>query len=190
MGAADLDDAGERVFLVAQRVMKPAQCRNKIGRDPRRRGDMHCGRERVVRRLAHIDVIVGMNRLLGAEFAAEHLVGAVGDHLIEIHIGLGAGAGLPDDKGKMIVELAVDHLARGASDGAGAALVDQSQFAIGFGGRQLDDAERANDVHRHPVMADAEILPGAFGLRAPVAIGGNLDRTEAVGLGARGSGSR
>ena len=90
----------------------------------------------------------------------------------------------------MIVELALDHLARGADDGAGAALVEQAEFAIGLRRRKLDDAERVNDRHRHPVLADAEILPGPFGLRAPVAIGGNIDRTEAVGLGARGSGLR
>ncbi len=90
----------------------------------------------------------------------------------------------------MIVELAVDHLARGAGDDADAALVDQPELAIGLCGSKFDDAERTNDGHRHPVMADAEILSAAFGLRAPVAIGGNLDRTEAVGLGARGRGSR
>ncbi len=86
-----------------------------------------------------------MNRRFGAELAAKQFVGAVGDHLVEVHVGLGAGAGLPDHQRKMIVELAVDHLARGADDGAGAALVDQPQFAIGFGRRELDDAERVND---------------------------------------------
>ena len=83
----------------------------------------------------------------------------------------------------MIVELAVDHFARGADDRAGAALVEQAEFAVGLGRGELDDAERANDRHRHPIVADAEVLPLPFGLRAPVAIGGNLDRTEAVGLG-------
>src|SRR5665213_1821684 len=131
-----------------------------------------------------------MNRLLGAELAAQQFVGAVGDHLIQIHVGLGAGSGLPHHQRKLIVELAVDHLARGADDGAGPALVEQTQFAVGFGGGELDDAERANDRHRHPVMADAEILPRTFGLRAPVPVGGNLDRTETVGLGAGGWGSR
>ena len=84
----------------------------------------------------------------------------------------------------MIVELSVDHLARGADDGTRPALVDQAEFAVGFGGGELDDAERANNRHRHPVVADAEILPAAFGLRAPVAVGRNLDSTEAVGLDA------
>src|SRR3984957_15697238 len=47
-----------------------------------------------------------------------------------------------------------------------------------------------DDFHRHPVMADAEIPPRPLGLRAPVAVGGHLDRTEAVGLGARRTGLR
>src|SRR5258705_8575957 len=129
-----------------------------------------------------------MDRLLGAELAAEQFAGAIGDHLVEIHVGLRAGSGLPDDKGKMIVELALDHLARGADDGAGAALVEQTKFAIGFRRCELDDAERTNDRHRHPVMADTEILPRSLRLRAPVAIGGNLDRTEAVGFRTRRTG--
>ena len=67
----------------------------------------------------------------------------------------------------MIVELAVDHLARGADDGAGAPLVQQAQFAIGFRRGQLDDAKRVDDRHRHPVMADAEILPAERSVCAP-----------------------
>ncbi len=65
-----------------------------------------------------------MNRLLGAELAAEQFVGAVRDHLVEIHVGLRAGSGLPHHQREMIVELAVDHLARGADDGAGAAAIE------------------------------------------------------------------
>jgi hypothetical protein len=41
-----------------------------------------------------------------------------------------------------------------------------------------------DDRDRHPVLADTEILPAAFGLRAPIAIGGDVDRTETIGLGA------
>ena len=52
-----------------------------------------------------------MNGLLGAEFAAENLVGAIGDHLVQIHVRLRAGAGLPDHQRKMIIEAAVDNFA-------------------------------------------------------------------------------
>ena len=127
-----------------------------------------------------------MHRLLGAELAAEQFVGAVGDHLVEVHVGLGAGAGLPDHQREMIVELALDHLAGGADDGAGAARIEQAEFPVGLRGGELDDAERMDDRHRHAVLADLEVLPRAFGLRAPIAIGGNVDRTETVGLAAGG----
>ena len=80
-------------------------------------GDVHGGRIGVVRRLAHIHMVVGMDRRFGAETAAQHLDGAVGDDLIGVHIGLGAGAGLPDGQGKVIVELAVDHFLGGSDDG-------------------------------------------------------------------------
>ena len=127
-----------------------------------------------------------MHRFLGAEFAAENLVGAVGDHLVEVHVGLGAGAGLPDHKRKMIVELAFDHLARGADDGAGAACIEQAEFPVGLGGSEFDDAERMDDGDRHAIMADLEVLARTLGLCAPVAVGGNVDRAEAVALAAGG----
>src|SRR3981081_1728156 len=111
-----------------------------------------------------------MHRLLGAELSAEEFVGPIGDHLCWVHFGLGPGAGLPYHQRKMIVELALDHLARRADDGAGATLVDQPEFAIGFGGGQLDDGQRTNDFDRHAVVADPEILPGTLSLSAPIAI--------------------
>ncbi len=113
-------------------------------RDLLGRGDVHRGREAVVRRLAHVDVIVRMHRRFRAELAAEHLVGAVGDHLVDVHVGLGAGAGLPDHQREMIVELAVDHLLRGLDDGARAPRVEQLERMIDLGRGALDDAERAD----------------------------------------------
>src|SRR5258708_6445049 len=41
-----------------------------------------------------------------------------------------------------------------------------------------------NDRKRHAFGADAEILPGAFGLRAPVFVGGDFDRPKTVGFDA------
>ena len=121
-----------------------------------------------------------MHRRLGAELAAEHLVGAVGDHLVDVHVGLGAGAGLPDHQREMIVELAVDHLlARPGRSRACASCVEIAERVIDLGGGALDDAERADQRQRHALGADAEILPRALGLGAPVAVGRHLDRAEA-----------
>ena len=68
-----------------------------------------------------------MDRRFRAERAAEQLVGAVGDHLVDVHVGLGAGAGLPHDQRELIVELAVDDLLRGLDDGLGAARVERAK---------------------------------------------------------------
>ena len=158
VGAADLDDPRERPGLFLQRVLQMRQRRIEQSRDLLGRGDVHRGREAVVRRLAHVDVIVRMHRRLRAELAAEQLVGAVGDHLVDVHVGLGAGAGLPDHQREMIVELAVDHLLGGRDDGAHAARVEQLERMIDLGGGALDDAERADQGPRHALGADAEVF--------------------------------
>ena len=61
-------------------------------------GNVHHGRERVVGGLAMINVVVRMDRLLRAHHAAGELDRAIGDDLVGVHVGLGAGAGLEDDK--------------------------------------------------------------------------------------------
>jgi len=66
------------------------------------------------------------------------------------------------------------------------AAIEQAEFAIGFGGGEFDHRQRVDDRHRHSVMTDAEVAPGTFGLRPPIAIGGDVDRPKTVGLGAGG----
>ena len=103
--------------------------------------DVHGGRKGVVRRLAHVDVVVRMHRRLGAELAAEQLVGAVGDDLVDVHVGLGAGAGLPDHQREMVVELAVDDLVRRrATIACARRRVEQAELVVDLGGGALDDA--------------------------------------------------
>ena len=184
VGAADLDDGTEFFGLRLQRGLQMCQRRQQPLRDFFRRRDMHRGREAVVRRLAHIDVIVGMDRRFLAALAAEHFVGAVGDHLVDVHVGLGAGAGLPHRQREMIVELAVDDLLRRLHDGLCAARIERSERQIGFRRGALDDGERADDRARHALLADAEIIARALGLRAPVAVRRHFDRAERIGFGA------
>ena len=48
--------------------------------------------------------------------AAGEFDGAIGDHLVGVHVGLRAAAGLPDAKRKLVVEFAGDHFVGGLSD--------------------------------------------------------------------------
>ena len=148
------------------------------------RGDVHRGREGVVGGLAAVDVVVGMHRRLAAALAAEQLVGAAGDHLVGVHVGLGARAGLPDHERELVVELAVDHLLRGLADRLGELGIELAEPHVDPGRRELDDAERADQRRRHALAADLEVLQRALGLGAPVAVGLDLDRAERVGLDA------
>ncbi len=119
VGAADLDDlapfvgfaldgGGEQGGFGQQRLLDFLDC-----------GDVHGRREGVVGGLGHIDMVIGVHRLLGAELAVSHLDSAVRQHLIHVHVGLGAGAGLPDEKREVLVQLAGNHLIGGLRDQVG-----------------------------------------------------------------------
>src|SRR5215472_14170129 len=127
-----------------------------------------------------------MDRALGPARLAEDLVGAVGDHLVGVHVRLGAGTGLPDRERELGVELAVDDLLRGRDDRRALLRIELAHRHVGLGAGALDDAERAHDRQRLLLPADLEVLQRALGLRAPIVLGRDLDRPEGVGLGAGG----
>ncbi len=119
--------------------------------------DMHGGGEAVVRRLAQIDVVIGVDRRLAAERAAEKLIGAIGDHLVHVHVGLRARSGLPHDQREMTIELAGDDLVGDLDDRPGAPRVEHSEFEIGFRGCPFDDRKRYDHRVRHPLLANSEV---------------------------------
>ena len=58
-----------------------------------------------------------------AQLFTGKLVGAVGDDLVGVHVGLRAGARLPDHQREMVVQFAVDDL--------GGGLLDDGELFIG-----------------------------------------------------------
>ena len=164
--------------------MKVLQRRDQVVDHLLGAGDMHRRRVGVVRRLAHIAVVVGMDRRLRPHLAAEDFDRPVRDHFIGVHVRLRAGPGLPDNEGKVIVELAGDHLIRRLDDGLADLRIKASERHVGFGRGTLDDPERTHHRPRLLFPADLEIAEGTLGLRAPIAVGGNLDRAKCVGFGA------
>ena len=84
----------------------------------------------------------------------------------------------------MIVELALDDFLGGLHHQPGFLGRELAEFLVDFGAGALEQAEGADDGARHPIESDREVQQRALGLRAPVAIGGDLDRAHAVGFGA------
>ena len=125
-----------------------------------------------------------MHRGFAAALSRQHLVRPAGDHLIGIHIGLGAGAGLPDHQRELLVELAGGDFRRGGGDGLADLGVEGAQLHIGLGSRLLQQAEGMDQGQRHALPADAEVLQRALGLGAPIMRHGHRDLAHGIGLDA------
>ena len=74
--------------------------------------------------MRHVNVIVGVNRCLAAERRACELAAPVGDHLVDVHVELGAAAGHPDMQRKVVVMLAAEYLLAGLDNQVAAFVVD------------------------------------------------------------------
>ena len=128
-------------------------------------------------------MVVRVDGVTGAAFAAEHLDCAVGDHLVGVHVGRGAGAGLEDVDDELVVVPAVGYLGRGLADGVGEVLVEQTEIGVDLGRRELDLADSANEGTWKAKIADGEVLDGPHGLCAVVGIRGDLELAHGVPLG-------
>ena len=179
---ADLDDVGPRLGLVRQRVAQRPHRREQGADDLLGRGDVHGGREGVVRRLRHVHVIVGVDRGLGPELATGPLDGAVGDDLVGVHVGLGAAAGLPHPKGELAVERARRDLPGGLDDELRELRVQFAELGVGPRRGLLQDPEATDHRPRHGVGPDREMDERARRLGSPVVIGGDLDGSHGVRL--------
>src|SRR5207302_318187 len=83
----------------------------------------------VVRGLALVDVVVGMDEALLSALAAEELARAVGEHFVHVHVGLRPRAGLPDGEREFALVLALDDLVGRLDDGLAFLGVEQPQGA-------------------------------------------------------------
>ena len=182
MGAADLDDAGKLLRLGIERAVQLLERRDQVGDRLVRGSDVHGGGESVVRRLPHVAVIIGVNRALAALLAGENLVRAAGDHLVGVHVRLGAGAGLPHHQRELVGQRAVDHLARGLHDRLADPRIEHAELHVGLGRRKLLDAQRAHQRGRHALAADREIDNRTLRLRAPMDMRRNRHFTERIGF--------
>ena len=192
MRAANLDDVVKFLRLGGDRIVNGLDRRNQRILHPVGGRDVHRGGKRIVRRLRHVHVIVGMDRLLRSHLAAGNLNRAVRDDLVHVHVGLRAAAGLPDAERELIVQLAGDHFVGGLCDQLRFVGGQLAQILIHQRACFLERAEGADQLRRHGVASNVEVQQGALRLRAPVDIRGDFDLPHAVGFNAswRGFGRR
>ena len=131
MRAASLEDGGKAAALFGQAVRQFPRGRDEIAqleedRQPRRR------RIHVVGRLSHVDVIVGVHPPVGATTVPEDLGGAVGKHLVRVHVVRGAGARLVDVDDKLIAQPPLEHVVGGPDDRAGKRRREAAEPPVGL----------------------------------------------------------
>src|SRR5262249_46009125 len=104
---AGLDHVGEGPRAILERGGELLEGGQEIADDRAVGRDVDRGREDVVRALPHVHVVVRVDDRLLAALRAEVLEGAIGDHLVRIHVRRRPGAGLEDVDDELAVEAAV-----------------------------------------------------------------------------------
>ncbi|MNZ94878.1 hypothetical protein D3C78_1139960 [compost metagenome] len=180
MGAADLDDLGKGLGLFGQCRLQLRRRRQQALHQRLHRGHMHGRGKHIVARLAHVHVVVGVHQARIAALAAQQFAGAVGQHLVDVHIGLGARAGLPDHQRELLLVAAGDHFVGGLHDGPGLGGVEQAQLLVDNRRGALDLGQRVDQLARLALARNIEVLQRALRLRAPQSIGRHRDGAESV----------
>ena len=130
----------------------------------------------VVGRLRQVHVVVGIDGGIVAARAAQQLQRDVGDHLVGIHVGGGAGTALQHVDDEVIEAITGDDQIAGRDDGGGDLRFQRAQFAVGDGGGLLHHGER---LHEFGIVAqqdagDGEVLHRPGRVDAVVGIGRNF----------------
>ncbi len=146
-------------------------------------GDVHGGREAVVGALRAVDVIVRVHGRLAAATLPGQFVGPPGDHLVDVHVALGAAAGLPDHQWELRVVVACQHFVRRLFDQPGQVGRQVAVAIVDPCGGLLDQRQGVHHLDRHALLTDGEVDQRALRLRPPVGLLRNFDRSQAVSFG-------
>ena len=125
-------------------------------------------------------MIVGVHRRLAPEWRARELAAAVGDHLVHVHIELGAAARHPHMEREHVVVLAGEDLVARLHDQRVPLIVEPLAGMVGCGSGFLQDRIRGDHLPRNQVLADAEMLEGALRLSTPELVRRHFHHAEAI----------
>src|SRR6266851_4123387 len=184
MRPADLNDASVFLGFGVEGIAKILHGGKQAARGFRGGSDVHGGRKGVIGGLRHVYIIIWVDRFLAAHDPAGDFDGAIGDDLVDVHVGLRAAAGLPDAQREVLVEFSGDDFISGLDNELGFFGGELAEILIDERGGLLEDAEGANELGRHGVLADSEVDERAGGLRAVIAVGRDFDCAHGVGFGA------
>ncbi len=138
----------------------------------------------VVRGLGAVHVVVRGAVLVFALLVPHQFQGAVGDHLVRIHVHGGAGSALHHVHRELVVELAVHDFPAGGHDRFADFLRKDAELGVGGCGGHLHIGHRDDvlGIVAHPRGGNLIVVEGPLGLDAVVSVGGNLKFSQEVGF--------
>ncbi len=116
VGPAGLDDFGQFIRATIDGIAQMHQCRQQLLGNGQAGTDLDGGGNNVIGALAHVYVIIGMD-----PDSSARSVDQVGNDLVGVHVGTGAGTGLKHIHWKVFIELADRDPAGRLDDGLGLA---------------------------------------------------------------------
>ena len=177
LGGLRVERVGELVELLAHRL-RELEMR-----------EAHRGGGHVIRRLAHVHVVVRVHVLVRAEAAAEDLVRAICDDLVHVHVERDAGSGVKDIEHELVGVRAVQDLVARGDDGVPSLVVQPTGLGVGDRLGLLDADHGPDEGEERPVAADRIVLDAPLCLGAPEGVCRNGDLAESVLLGPAGRGT-
>mmetsp|Transcript_41475 Transcript_41475/g.69293 ORF Transcript_41475/g.69293 Transcript_41475/m.69293 type:complete len:209 (-) Transcript_41475:7-633(-) len=144
--------------------------------------NVHCGRESIVARLALVNMVVRMHRLLGADHTAQNLNGTVGDDFVGIHVCLRSATSLKYDQWKFVVMLTFCHLFCSLDDSISNLSIKLANLFVDCSTSSLQSTECMNQrvAHARTCRIDLKVLERSLRLCSPKFVGRNQNRTNAV----------
>lgn len=183
---ADLDEAGKLLRLAVEGILQHTHGSGQIV-DGLDQPDIDRGRIGVVGRLAEIDMVIRVKASIIAFFVSEQFERTVGDDLVGIHVGGGAGSALNFIHHELLMQRAGADFAAGLCDGFHAFGVEKAELVVCACRRLLHIGQSPDEIgvvaDGHP--GDLEVFHSACRVHAPIDIRRNFLRPEQIMLLAR-----
>ena len=181
LGTAHLDHIVKFLGLDLQSLIQTVQLMESTGQQSQD-GQLAGGGIHIVGGLSHVHMIIGMDDGIIALLAAQDLDGPVGNDLVGVHIGRGAGAALDGVDDELVMELAVDDFVAGGDDGVGDLGIQSAGMLVGHGRGLLDLSQADDQQLMHGMAGDGEVLMAAQGLDAIVSVNRHFQGTDGIGF--------
>src|SRR5205085_3710569 len=131
-----------------------------------RRANVNGRWDHVVARLAHVDVIVWMNRIARTNRFSRQLAATICDHFVRVRVCARPGTGLENIKWEMLVELTLHHFFRSLNNEGASMSIEQSKIGVRLRRRPFDQTQCPDERSRKSISTDWKVKDRALGRSA------------------------